>query len=60
MSKTDFESKMTRIHKETGLPLLISEYDISEADDAKQKNDYANHIPFMWETEWVADIKIWG
>lgn len=60
MSKTDFESKMTRIHKETGLPLLISEYDISEADDVKQKNDYANHIPFMWETEWVAGITIWG
>lgn len=60
MSKSDFESKMTRVHNETGLPLLISEYDISEADDQKQKNDYANHIPFMWETEWVGGITIWG
>ena len=60
MSKNDFESKMTRIHNETGLPLLVSEYDIGEADDTKQKNDYANQIPFMWETPWVAGITIWG
>ena len=60
MSKSDFESKMTRIHNETGLPLLVSEYDIGEADDTKQKNDYANQIPFMWETPWVAGITIWG
>ena len=60
MSKNDFESKMTRIHNETGLPLLVSEYDIGEADDNKQKNDYANQIPFMWETPWVAGITIWG
>ena len=60
MSKSDFESKLTKIHNETGLPLLISEYDIGEADDQKQKNDYANQIPFMWETEWIGDITIWG
>ena len=60
MSKSDFESKMTRIHNETGLPLLVSEYDIGQADDQKQKNDYANQIPFMWETPWVAGITIWG
>lgn len=60
MSKSDFESKLTRIHNETGLPLVISEYDIGEANDSLQKNDYANHIPFMWETEWIAGITIWG
>lgn len=60
MSKSDFESKLTRIHNETGLPLLISEYDIGEADDQKQKNDYANQIPFMWETPWIGGITIWG
>ena len=60
MSKSDFESKLTKIHNETGLPMLISEYDIGEADDQKQKNDYANQIPFMWETEWIGDITIWG
>jgi len=60
MSKSDFESKMTRIHNETGLPLFVTEYDIGEADDTKQKNDYANQIPFMWETEWVGGITIWG
>ena len=60
MSKSDFESKMTTIHQKTGLPLFVTEYDISEADDNKQKNDYANQIPFMWETEWIGGITIWG
>lgn len=60
MSKSDFESKMTRIHNETGLPLFVTEYDIGEADNTKQKNDYANQIPFMWETEWIGGITIWG
>ncbi len=60
MSKSDFESRLTKVHQETGLPLLISEYDIGDADDQKQKDDYANHIPFMWETEWIAGITIWG
>lgn len=60
MSKSDFESKMTKIHNSVGIPLFVSEYDIGEADDNKQKNDYANQIPFMWETEWVAGITIWG
>ena len=60
MSESDFKTKMTRVHEETGLPLFITEYDISEADDEAQKDNYANHIPFMWETEWVAGITIWG
>ncbi len=60
MSKADFESKLTRIHNETGLPLLISEYDIGEANDDDQKRDYANQIPFMWETPWIGGITIWG
>ncbi len=60
MSKSDFESKMTRIHNETGLPLFVTEYDIGQADDQKQKNDYANQIPFMWETPWIGGITIWG
>ncbi|MCQ2104698.1 MAG: cellulase family glycosylhydrolase [Fibrobacter sp.] len=60
MSKSDFESKLTKIHNAVGIPLLISEYDIGEADDTKQKNDYANQIPFMWETPWIGGITIWG
>ena len=60
LSQSDFESKLTTIHQKTGLPLLISEYDISEANDESQKNNFANHIPFMWETEWIGGITLWG
>ncbi|WP_303733104.1 endo-1,4-beta-xylanase [Fibrobacter succinogenes] len=45
MSKSDFESKMTRIHNETGLPLLVSEYDIGEADDTKQTGATSTALP---------------
>lgn len=60
MDKSTFESRMTKIHDAVGIPLLVSEYDIGEADDTKQKNDYANQIPFMWETPWIGGITIWG
>ena len=60
MSANDFASKLTTIHQKTGLPLFITEYDIGEADDEKQKTDFANQIPFMWETPWIAGITIWG
>ena len=60
MSKADFEKNLTEIHQQTGLPLIISEYDIGEEDDQKQKEDFANQIPFMWETEWIAGITLWG
>ena len=62
------ENKLTKIHQETGLPLLISEYDIGEADDEKQKTDYANHIPCMktiikeetspWKILWLTIVSL--
>ncbi len=55
-----FSNRLKKIHEETGLPLFITEYDIGEANDESQKNVIAQQIPFLWETEWIAGITIWG
>lgn len=60
MDKSTFEARMKKVHDAVGIPLFITEYDIGEADDTKQANDFKNQLPFMWETPWVAGITIWG
>ena len=55
-----FANRLKKIHNETGLPLFITEYDIGEANDEAQKNVIAQQIPFLWETDWIAGITIWG
>ncbi len=57
---TSFKNVLTDIHNAVGIPLYVTEYDIGEADDDKQKNIIANQIPFLWETPWIAGITIWG
>lgn len=44
----------------TGLPIFITEYDISYTDDAKQKQVYMDQFPVMWNHPKVAGITIWG
>ena len=51
---------LTEVHDAVKIPLYITEYDIGEADDQRQKNIIANQIPFLWETPWIAGITIWG
>ena len=51
---------LDKIHRETGLPLFISEYDISTTDDDLQKKCYSEQIPVFMEAEYVAGITLWG
>ncbi|HLP41437.1 MAG TPA: endo-1,4-beta-xylanase, partial [Fibrobacteria bacterium] len=44
----------------TGLPILISEYDIASNDDNTQANKIKEHIPVMWNHPSVAGITVWG
>ena len=43
-----------------GVPIYISEYDIAEEDDAKQKEIMEQQFPIFWETPQVAGITLWG
>ena len=60
MSKEKFEAALTEIHEKTGLPIYITEYDVGSNSDAYQETYYKAHIPFLWETEWIAGITLWG
>ena len=42
------------------VPIYISEYDIDEDDDAKQKEIMEQQFPIFWQTPQVAGITLWG
>lgn len=50
----------TKLHEQTGLPLYITEMDISTIDDNAQLAKYKEFMPFFLETEWIHGITIWG
>lgn len=60
MSGTAFKTVLERIHNETELPILISEYDIDKEDDQLQLTRFMEQIPIMWEADYVAGVTLWG
>jgi endo-1,4-beta-xylanase len=59
MSGSNLKSNLDKMAA-TGLPLLISEFDIASSNDAQQANKYKELIPVMWEHPAVAGITLWG
>ena len=45
---------------DTGLPIYISEFDIDEADDANQLEQYQIYFPIFWSHPAVKGITLWG
>lgn len=60
MTTARIQANLKRLHDETGLPVHITEYDISFANDAEQLRYYQEQFPFFYETEWIHGITIWG
>lgn len=50
---------LERLHRETGLPVYITEFDIS-ADDATQLRLYQEYMPFFLNASYIPGITIWG
>jgi len=44
----------------TGLPVYITEFDINEADDAVQLENYQTYFPIFWEHPGVKGMTLWG
>ena len=42
------------------MPMYITELDINVADDNKQKTQYENLLPVMWEADYCAGVTLWG
>lgn len=60
LSGVNFKKVLEKIHNETKLPILISEYDINLQDDQLQLTRYKEQIPIMWEADYVIGITLWG
>lgn len=60
MTFNNFKSAMVEIQNALKMPMYISEYDIGTTDDAKQKQQYSDQIPYMWESTYCGGITLWG
>ena len=60
MSKSSFQSVMTKIQNALKIPMYITEYDINKEDDNTQLQRYKDQIPVMWEADYCAGVTIWG
>ncbi|MBN2191549.1 MAG: endo-1,4-beta-xylanase [Polyangiaceae bacterium] len=54
------ERLLTKLHDDTGLPVYITEMDLSYTDDAAQLSAYQRFFPLFWEAPYVQGITIWG
>lgn len=44
----------------TGLPVYISEFDLTDSNDQNQLLDYQTYFPLFWENPGVKGITLWG
>lgn len=54
------ERLLNKLHTDTGLPVYITELDISTTDDQQQLNLYKQYIPFFRGKDFIPGITIWG
>ncbi len=60
VSSTTVQHLMDKLHNDTGLPLYITEFDISRSDDDEQLALYQTYFSMLYQTEYVRGITIWG
>jgi endo-1,4-beta-xylanase len=53
------KDNLDKLH-ETGIPILISEYDVHISSDTEQKNKYQEQFPILWSHPGVKGITLWG
>lgn len=59
-SAQEIKDKLDDIHRRTGLPMYISEYDIEATDDQTQLNYMKMHFPVFYEHPHVKGVTLWG
>ena len=60
MTSDALKKALDQMSSQTGLPVYITEYDIDEADDAKQAAIMKAQIPLFWDHSAVKGITLWG
>lgn len=51
---------LNKLHNDTGLPVYITEMDLSYTDDAQQLSAYQKYFPLFMDSQFVSGITIWG
>ena len=51
---------LQKLHDETGLPVYITEFDISTTNDQSQQQTYQQYFPLFDELDYVRGVTIWG
>lgn len=59
-SVAQLQKYLSNMHDQTGLPLYITEYDVSDSNDANQLRIYQQQFPLFYDTEYIHGITIWG
>jgi endo-1,4-beta-xylanase len=54
------KANIDKIVAATGLPVYITEYDISLSKDEQQKAQYQDHFPMFWDHPSVKGVTVWG
>jgi len=54
------DSLLKKLHNDTGLPVYITEMDLSYTDDGQQLQGYQQYFNYFREQEFVPGITIWG
>lgn len=57
---TTFKNSMAKLQNALKMPMYSTEYDIGTSDDKVQLQRYKEQIPYMWESDYVAGITLWG
>ncbi|MBN2528319.1 MAG: endo-1,4-beta-xylanase [Deltaproteobacteria bacterium] len=59
---TDTMKKLiTKLHEDTGLPVYVTEYDISTTNDQQQLTKYQEQVSFFMDNkDWIRGLTIWG
>ena len=60
MSTSSVQMYLDKLATSTGLPVYISEYDIDEADNTKQKNIMQEQFTMFWNDANVKGVTVWG
>jgi endo-1,4-beta-xylanase len=57
---TTLKTNIDKIASSTGLPVYITEYDINQADDAKQQKQYQDHFTMFMSNNNIKGVTVWG
>lgn len=51
---------LRKLHDDTGLPVYVTEMDLSYSDDQQQLSAYQQYFPMFMDADFVPGITIWG